>query len=188
MNNRVICSHKNPKTTKMDKNNNIYIKTGFALAAFCVLLGAFASHVLKELLSDSDLNTFDTATKYLFYHALGIIIITLNHRKFNANIIDLAVFLFLGGMVFFSGSLYLLATRTIWGDESYVWLGAITPVGGVMYIAAWFLLMFKGLKKVEFTNSETENASHKNKHRHRKHRRSSSKSTSEKSVETGLNN
>lgn len=172
----------------MDKNNNIYIKTGFALAAFCVILGAFASHILKELLSDSDLNTFDTATKYLFYHALGILIVSLNHRKFNSNIVDLSVFLFLGGMVFFSGSLYLLSTRTIWGDESYVWLGAITPVGGVMFIAGWFLLMVKGLKKVEFSGSEKENLEQKTKHLHRKHRRSSSKSTSEKSVETGLSN
>lgn len=171
----------------MDKNNNIYIKTGLGIAAFCVILGAFASHMLKELLNEADLNTFDTGTKYLFYHALGIITISLSHRKFNQNILDLVIFLFLGGMVFFTGSLYLLATRTIWGDESFVWLGAITPVGGVMFISGWLLLLVKGLKNTEQQVNDKDSA-HKTKHRHRKHRRSSSKSTTEKSVEISLNN
>lgn len=130
----------------MDKNNNIYIKTGFAIAAFCVLLGAFASHFLKDLLGESELAIFDTGTKYLFYHALAIIIISLNNRKFNQSILDLSVFLFLGGMVFFTGSLYLLSTRVIWGGDSYEWLGALTPIGGVLFISGWFLLIVKGLK------------------------------------------
>ena len=130
----------------MDKNNNIYIKTGFAIAAFCGLLGAFASHFLKDLLGESELAIFDTGTKYLFYHALAIIIVSLNSRKFNQSILDLAIFLFLGGMVFFTGSLYLLSTMAIWGDESYEWLGALTPIGGTLFISGWFMLIVKGLK------------------------------------------
>jgi len=172
----------------MDKNNNIYIKTGLGLAAFCVILGAFASHILKELLNEADLNTFDTGTKYLFYHALGIITISLSSRKFNQNILDLVVFFFLGGMIFFSGSLYLLATRNIWGDDSFIWLGAITPIGGVLFISGWLLLLVKGLKNTEQQVNDKNDSTNKSKHRHRKHRRSSSKSTIENSVETGLNN
>ena len=121
----------------MDKNNNIYVKTGFGIAAFCVFMGAFTSHILKEMIEPADMITFDTGTKYMFYHAMAISIISLSHRKFHQNILDLTMFLFLGGIVFFTGSLYLLATRSIWGDESYVWLGAITPIGGVMFISAW---------------------------------------------------
>jgi hypothetical protein len=83
----------------------------------------------------------------MFYHAMAISFITLSHRKFHQNIIDLTVFLFLGGIAFFTGSLYLLATRTIWGDESYIWLGALTPIGGVLFIAAWVLLISKGFIK-----------------------------------------
>lgn len=171
----------------MDKNNNIYIKTGFGLAAFCVIIGAFASHMLKELLNEADLNIFDTGTKYLFYHALGIIIISLSHRKFNRNILDLVIFLFLGGMVFFTGSLYLLATRTIWGDESFVWLGAITPVGGVMFISGWLLLLVKGLKNTEQQVNDKD-STNKTKHRYKKRRRTSSKSSGEKSESTTPSN
>jgi uncharacterized membrane protein YgdD (TMEM256/DUF423 family) len=147
----------------MDKNNNIYIKTGFAIAAFCVLLGAFASHFLKDLLNDNDLGIFDTGTKYLFYHALAIIIVSLNSRKFNQGILDLSIFLFFGGMLFFTGSLYLLATRTIWGGDDFEWLGALTPIGGVLFISGWFMLIVKGLKNSEdkITESRAKRAKRK---------------------------
>lgn len=153
----------------MDKNNNIYIKTGFAISAFCVILGAFASHMLKEMLGPSDLATFDTGTKYMFYHAMAISFISLSHRKFHQNILDVSVFLFLGGMVFFTGSLYLLATRNIWGDDSYTWLGALTPIGGVMFISGWLMLILKG-----FIKNDDDNATKKSKHKHRKSRRKKS--------------
>jgi len=172
----------------MDKNNNIYIKTGLGIAAFCVILGAFASHMLKELINEADINTFDTGTKYLFYHALGILSISLSARKFNQNILDLVVFFFLGGMIFFSGSLYLLATRSIWGDDSFVWLGAITPIGGVMFISGWLLLLAKGLKNSEQQVNDKDVTDHKTKHRHRKRRNSSAKTSSDKNVEASLIN
>ncbi len=149
----------------MDKNNNIYVKTGFAISAFCVLMGAFASHFLKEIIDPSDVITFDTGTKYMFYHAMAISFISLSHRKFHQNIIDLSMFLFLSGIVFFTGSLYLLATRNVWGDDSYTWLGAITPVGGILFISAWVILIARG-----FINEEEENGTKKSKRKHRKSR------------------
>jgi uncharacterized membrane protein YgdD (TMEM256/DUF423 family) len=155
----------------MDKNSNIYIKTGFALSAFCVLMGAFASHFLKEILEPADIATFDTATKYMFYHALAISFISLSHRKFYQNILDLSVFLFLGGIVFFTGSLYLLATRNIWGDDSFMWLVAITPIGGVLFISGWVLLILKGFKNEGATNNINDQK--KSKRKHRKLRKSS---------------
>ena len=88
----------------MDKNNNIYVKTGFGIAAICVFMGAFASHILKEMIEPADIVTFDTGTKYMFYHAMAISFISLSHRKFHQNIIDLTMFLFLGGIAFFTGS------------------------------------------------------------------------------------
>jgi uncharacterized membrane protein YgdD (TMEM256/DUF423 family) len=149
----------------MDKNSNIYIKTGFAISAVSVLMGAFASHFLKEILDPTELVTFDTATKYMFYHALAISIISLSHRKFHQNILDLAVFLFLGGMLFFTGSLYLLATRNIWGDDSFIWLGAVTPIGGVLFIAAWVILIVKGFKNDDEKSSFDGQKKPKRKHR-----------------------
>jgi uncharacterized membrane protein YgdD (TMEM256/DUF423 family) len=152
----------------MDKNNNIYVKTGFGIAAFCVFMGAFTSHILKEMIEPADMITFDTGTKYMFYHAMAISFISLSHRKFHQNILDLTMFLFLGGIVFFTGSLYLLATRSIWGDESYVWLGAITPVGGVLFISAWVLLISKGFVKAG--DEKSIGLIKKKKHKHKKSR------------------
>jgi uncharacterized membrane protein YgdD (TMEM256/DUF423 family) len=165
----------------MDKNNNIYIKTGFAIAAFCVLLGAFASHFLKDLLGESEIAIFDTGTKYLFYHALAIIIVSLNSRKFNQSILDLSVFLFLGGMVFFTGSLYLMSTRAIWGGDSYEWLGALTPIGGVLFISGWFLLIVKGLK-----NNAVKISENKAKRAKRKFRKTKKEVTIENKTENKL--
>lgn len=152
----------------MDKNNNIYVKTGFGIAAFCVFMGAFTSHILKEMIEPADMITFDTGTKYMFYHAMAISFISLSHRKFHQNILDLTMFLFLGGIVFFTGSLYLLATRSIWGDESYVWLGAITPVGGVLFISAWVLLISKGF--VKSGDEKSTGLIEKKKHKYKKSR------------------
>jgi uncharacterized membrane protein YgdD (TMEM256/DUF423 family) len=101
----------------------------------------------------------------MFYHALAISIISLSHRKFHQNILDLAVFLFLGGMLFFTGSLYLLATRNIWGDDSFIWLGAVTPIGGVLFIAAWVILIVKGFKNDDEKSSFDGQKKPKRKHR-----------------------
>jgi len=152
----------------MDKNNNIYTKLGFGISAICVLMGAFASHLLKEMLEPADIVTFDTGTKYMFYHAMAISFVSLSHRKFHQNILDLCMFLFLAGIVFFTGSLYLLATRTIWGNESYVWLGALTPIGGVLFISGWVMLISKGFIKNGDENNSTGIT--KKKHKHRKSR------------------
>ncbi|MCF8429145.1 MAG: DUF423 domain-containing protein [Bacteroidia bacterium] len=156
----------------MDKNNNIYVKTGFVISAFCVFMGAFASHILKEIIEPADIVTFDTGTKYMFYHAMAISFISLSHRKFHQNILDLAIFLYLGGILFFTGSLYLMATRNIWGDESYIWLGALTPIGGVLFISAWLILISKGFIKAG--DEKSTGLIEKKKHRHRKSRTKSS--------------
>jgi uncharacterized membrane protein YgdD (TMEM256/DUF423 family) len=165
----------------MDKNNNIYVKTGFGIAAICVFMGAFASHILKEMIEPADIVTFDTGTKYMFYHAMAISFISLSHRKFHQNIIDLTMFLFLGGIAFFTGSLYLLATRTIWGDESYIWLGALTPIGGVLFIAAWIILISKGFVKAG--DEKSTGLVEKKKHKHRKSRTRTSSTESNNSEE-----
>lgn len=168
----------------MDKNNNIYVKTGFGIAAFCVFMGAFASHILKEMIEPADMITFDTGTKYMFYHAMAISFISLSHRKFHQNILDLTMFLFLGGIVFFTGSLYLLATRNIWGDDSYIWLGAITPVGGVLFISAWVLLITKGFIKIGDEKSTGLIEKKKHKHRKSRSRNSSTENTNSDEVIT----
>jgi uncharacterized membrane protein YgdD (TMEM256/DUF423 family) len=102
------------------------------LAAFLgVGLGAFGAHGLASRVSATDLATFETGVRYQMYHALALVGLgALDGRRWNAWL-DRAGWLFLGGIAVFSGSLYLLVLT---GQR---WLGAVTPVGGVAFLAGW---------------------------------------------------
>lgn len=102
-----------------------------------VSLGAFAAHGLRARLSPDLLNTFQTGVQYQMYHALalfGIGIMMINFPA--ANLLRISAYLMLAGIVFFSGSLYLLSISGI------RWLGAITPIGGICFLIAWALLIW----------------------------------------------
>ena len=102
-----------------------------------VALGAFAAHGLRARLSPELLATFQTGVQYHMYHALalfGIGIMMINFPA--ANLLRISAYLMLAGIVFFSGSLYLLSISGI------RWLGAITPIGGVCFLIAWALLVW----------------------------------------------
>ncbi|AZQ63267.1 DUF423 domain-containing protein [Flammeovirga pectinis] len=113
-------------------------------AIFCALavgIGAFGAHGLKSiLLENGRLETFETGVKYHFYHGLGLLILgALAHRIDKGWLKWAAVFMVVGIFIF-SGSLYILSITGI------TWLGAITPIGGVGFIAAWIALAC-GVKK-----------------------------------------
>ena len=103
-----------------------------SLSAFvAVALGAFAAHVLKTKLSPDLFNTFEVAVRYHMYHALGIFVVALAMAQFPDLGVSPAGWLFLAGTVVFSGSLYVLSLT---GAR---WLGAMTPVGGLCFLAGW---------------------------------------------------
>jgi len=100
-----------------------------------VLLGAFGAHALRGRLSPDLLGIYQTAVQYHFWHALGLLAIGLVATQLPASVsLRWAGWLMLAGIVLFSGSLYLLATTGV------RWLGAVTPLGGTAFIAAWALL------------------------------------------------
>jgi uncharacterized membrane protein YgdD (TMEM256/DUF423 family) len=111
-------------------------------AALAVGLGAFGAHSLEAKLSEKMLATFQTGVQYHFYHALGLFAVAFAVSQLPASALaKWSGWLMLAGIILFSGSLYLLSTSGI------RWLGAITPFGGVAFIAAWLLLalaVFKG--------------------------------------------
>jgi len=110
--------------------------TASVLMAIGVLLGAFGAHTLNDLLvKNGKLDTFHTATQYLFYHSLGIFFIGIlfNNEKSN-NKLKISYFLMLFGIFLFSGSLYVLSITNI------TMFGAITPIGGVFFVIGWLLL------------------------------------------------
>lgn len=127
--------------------------TGFLLAAFAVMIGAFASHGLKSQIETGKINlqmiqSFETGVRYHMYHAFAIIICGIIGTLFgNTKTIKIASILFISGIILFSGSLYLLSTKDVLGLTHWKWLGPLTPIGGICFILAWVLLIISVLKK-----------------------------------------
>jgi uncharacterized membrane protein YgdD (TMEM256/DUF423 family) len=115
------------------------------LGALSVALGAFGAHTLKDHLTQQALNTFETAVRYQFYHVFALALTGILYKTYPNVTLRYAGNLFILGIIFFSGSLYALI---ILGTTNFVWIGAITPLGGTLFITAWILLAF-GIKSGE---------------------------------------
>lgn len=107
-------------------------------AALCLLVGvgagAFGAHGLKRMLSSDMMQIWHTAVLYQLVHGLGMLAIAALAARFGSPLLSWAGALMLIGIVFFSGSLYVLALS---GTK---WLGAVTPLGGTFFIIAWALV------------------------------------------------
>lgn len=104
-----------------------------------VILGAFAAHTLKQHLTPEHLDTFQTGVRYQFYHAFAILVVGMLLYSRKTNLLHISGWLFTIGILFFSGSLYLLSVRETM-NLALNWLGPITPVGGLFFIAGWVCL------------------------------------------------
>ncbi len=124
-------------------NKTIFI-TATILGMLAIVLGAFAAHGLKSLITLESQQTFETAVRYQMYHAFFLFIIgglnTLNQKVKRA-----IFFLVIVGLVFFSGSIYGLATNALTVFD-YKSIGFITPIGGLLLIVAWLILLINFLK------------------------------------------
>jgi uncharacterized membrane protein YgdD (TMEM256/DUF423 family) len=120
----------------------VWSAIGAALMALGVMLGAFGAHALKERLDAYSLGVYEKAVFYHFIHALGILIVSALFRAgaLTESTCTAVCGLLLAGIVLFSGSLYLLAITGTRG------LGAVTPFGGLAFIAAWVLLAYRLLR------------------------------------------
>lgn len=115
--------------------NNILLVLAAINGFVAVSLGAFAAHGLKSMLGPDLLATFQTGVQYHMYHALAMLAVGILVTQFPAQAgLRVAGYLFLAGILIFSGSLYVLALSGI------RWLGAITPIGGVAFLAGWATL------------------------------------------------
>ena len=106
------------------------------LGALSVMIGAFGAHALQATLeAQNRMATFETAVKYQFYHTLALFLIGLLMSRLQDKLLDYAAFSMLGGILIFSGSLYILCLSGL------RWLGAVTPLGGLLFIIGWVLLL-----------------------------------------------
>ena len=112
----------------------LFFSSGAALALLAVAAGAFGAHALRERLTPDLLAVFETGARYHMYHALALIGVAWATTRWPVGLVTLAGWLFVVGIVVFSGSLYLLALT---GAR---WLGAITPLGGLALLAGWVAL------------------------------------------------
>lgn len=106
-----------------------------------VVLGAFGAHGLKGRLEPKLLDAFETGVRYQFFHTFALIAVALLIEKLGAAQLVPAGWLFAIGIVLFSGSLYLLAVT------SWKWLGPITPLGGLLFIAGWVMLLIAAVRR-----------------------------------------
>ena len=119
---------------------NKYFKVGVIFAFTSVILGAFGAHLLKDLLSADELSSFKTGVRYQMFHALGIIILSLNTNKFTDKL-NRVLQIMSFGVILFSFSIYFLSLQNIL-NISLSFLGVITPIGGLFLISSWMLLFF----------------------------------------------
>ncbi|MEX6686693.1 DUF423 domain-containing protein [Danxiaibacter flavus] len=117
------------------------------LGALSVALGAFGSHGLRGKVGEDVLNIFETAVKYQFYHVFALLAVSILFQSFGSGALLWSGRLFIAGTALFCGSLYLLTFFRANNNTSMNWLGAITPIGGLCFIAGWLLLVFAVIKK-----------------------------------------
>ena len=126
------------------ENRNIRIAA--ISGALAVILGAFGAHGLKPHLEAYQLSIYEKGVQYQFYHSLALLVAgVLEAQKGGSKWLNYAGWLFLAGIVCFSGSLYLLACRDLLSFP-VAWAGPVTPLGGVGFIAGW-LMLWQGMRK-----------------------------------------
>ena len=117
-----------------------WFAAGAVAAATGVALGAFGAHGLKSRVAEELLVVFETGVRYQMYHAFGLLAVGWAATRWPNAWVGLSGWLFVVGMVIFSGSLYLM---TLTGAR---WLGAVTPLGGLAFILGWISLAVAALR------------------------------------------
>ncbi|MEQ8712595.1 MAG: DUF423 domain-containing protein [Cyclobacteriaceae bacterium] len=113
----------------------IALLSGSILAFLAVAIGAFGAHGLQSILeANQRVDTFETAVKYHMYHALALLLTGVLLQYYPGRLMENSVWLFIAGILVFSGSLYILSITNI------KVLGAITPIGGLCFLIAWAML------------------------------------------------
>lgn len=120
--------------------NRKFLITGAIFGLLAVILGAFAAHGLKNLISEEATASFETGVRFQMYHAFLLLI--LGFFKIDEVKLKWTYLLILIGTIFFSGSIYLLATNEL-SSFDFKKIALITPLGGTLLIASWAILVFK---------------------------------------------
>lgn len=121
----------------MSRFSRKLIGLGAICSALAVIMGAFGAHAIQDMVTPERFDNWKTAAQYQFYHSLGIILTGIALRDRNSARLKWAGYLFAIGILLFSFSLYALVLTDI------TMLGAITPLGGLCFIAGWLLFAWE---------------------------------------------
>tara|TARA_B110000211_G_scaffold168466_1_gene190086 strand:+ start:310 stop:690 length:381 start_codon:yes stop_codon:yes gene_type:complete len=117
-----------------------FIKVAILFCTTSVVLGAFGAHLLKDLLTEHQLSSFQTGIRYQMFHGLSILILSLNKNYFTEKL-NKVLQLMSVGIILFSLSIYLLNLQELLG-LALSFLGPVTPIGGLFLMVSWTLLFF----------------------------------------------
>ncbi len=121
-------------------NGRICLMLGSIFGFLSVAVGAFAAHGLKAKLSQEMFNIFEVGVRYHLYHALALLAVAWAVNIYGGHYFSMVGWFFVTGIVIFSGSLYILALTGV-----KTW-GALTPIGGLFFLAGWFVFAFGAFK------------------------------------------
>ena len=121
--------------------DRVFFAIGAISAFIAVAAGAFGAHGLKGKLSEEMFTVFEVGVRYHMYHALALFAAAWAYNRWPGSLTVWSGWLFVAGTIVFSGSLYILSISGI------RWLGAITPLGGLAFLAGWFCLAWQALQQ-----------------------------------------
>ena len=125
--------------------NKRIIITASLFGILAVILGAFGAHGLRGKIDANELQTWETAVQYHFYHVLALLFLS-TFSRFKCRLINLSYWSFCLGIILFSGSLYVLAAKDILGITQTSFIGPVTPIGGLFFIIGWTTLLLAAIR------------------------------------------
>ena len=127
--------------------SKVFLIIAAFLGAVSVTLGAFGAHALKKIASPEMVVSFETGVRYQFYHTFALLIIGLLLERMHSQLFVMAGWSFVIGIALFSGSLYLMTALNVTGKVGIGGLGIITPIGGLLFIVGWVLMLIGFIKR-----------------------------------------
>jgi len=125
--------------------NKLLLNSGIIICMLSVIFGAFGAHSLQNLVNERSISIFQTGVRYQFYHGLALLFCTIYYKNYQKQFINIAGILFIAGVLFFSGSLYLLSLKNVIQIPTQI-VGPLTPIGGVLFIVGWIILLIGSIK------------------------------------------
>lgn len=130
------------------RNNERTLAWASGILLLAVALGAFGAHGIHDRVDAQAYHNWNTAAQYQFYHGLALLGLAALSGRFSSRLVSFVRILFLLGILCFCGSLYLLSAREILGIQGLARvLGPITPLGGLMFIAGWAVILVGSFRK-----------------------------------------